>query len=249
MIRSFYTATSGALSETRNLNVLSNNIGNVNTNGFKRTIPTTSDFDQVMLMNVSANGQAAIGGGRFVRYNDNVTTDYTQGSSQETGRALDFAINGEGFYKILDENNGEILTRDGEFAVNEEGFLVHVKGGYVLDGNDDPILVENGNFQVNGQGEIYSGENYYATIGVSQVVDFTQLIKVGEGVYQNNDPENLNTGGSYQIMAKTLEGSNINITDEMSKSIASSRSFQACSQIMKMIDEMTQKTVNEIARM
>ena len=108
MIRSFYTAASGVLTESRNLNVLSNNISNTNTNGFKRDIPTNATFDQVMLARLSDGTGQWVGNSNFIRYNDSVVTDYGQGNMVFTGNPLDFALQGDGYFKIMD-NNGEYL--------------------------------------------------------------------------------------------------------------------------------------------
>lgn len=247
MIRSFFTATSGAITENKNLSIRSNNIANVNTAGFKKDTPINSTFGDMLLTRLNNDSSGIIGNGDFVNVAQTPYTDFSQGGFNDTGRNLDFAIIGDGYFSIQTEGGETYLTRNGEFFINNEGYLSHIRGGYVLDVDGAPIMMPGDDFTVSNQGDIQADGMYIARVGVSTVDDPTRLIKVDDGFFRSPDGATINA--IPQVASKTLEHSNVNMTQEMTDAIASSRHFQTCSQAMKMIDEMTQKTVNEIARM
>lgn len=247
MIRSFYTATSGVITENKNLTVRSNNIANVNTAGFKKDTPLTESFANMLLTRISTADSGVIGDGDFMNISRGVSTDYTQGAFDETGRELDFAILGEGYFVTQDEDGNRYLTRDGAFYLDDEGYLCHVRGGQILSEDGEPIQLTDGDsFSVTNRGEIIEDGAVVAQLAVATTEQPDTLVKVNEGLWAY--PDDAQNAENAAVLWKTLERSNVNITQEMSDVIASTRHFQTCSQVMKMIDELTQKTVTEIAK-
>ncbi|MDR1962121.1 MAG: flagellar hook-basal body protein [Gracilibacteraceae bacterium] len=245
MIRSFFTATSGAITENKNLSVIANNMANMQTAGFKRDIPLDTTFAAKLLTRLAMADSGTVGQGVFGRRVEETYTDFAQGGFAPTERALDFAIRGEGIFAV--EQDGAVLwTRNGEFALDGDGNLVHARGGNVLDVNGAPIRLAGADFAADGEGRLYEGGQEVAQIGLFAAEDAAELVKTGEGFFA--EPE----GGAPQfaqtILWRTLEQSNTNMTKEMSLALVSAREFQTYSRVMKMIDEMTNQTVTEIAR-
>lgn len=247
MIRSFFTATSGVITDNKNLTVHSNNIANINTNGFKKDIPLTETFAGMLLTRVATNDSQTIGGGDFMDVSRGVYTDHSAGAFVESGRPYDFAIRGDGYFVVQDEADNQFLTRDGAFYLDDNGYLCHVRGGQVLSNTGEAIELTGDDFYVDDRGNISEDGQIVATLALETVEQPDTLVTVGEGFF--NRPEEGTQAANGTILWKQLEHSNVNITQEMSDIIAASRHFQACSQIMKMTDELTQKTVSEIAKM
>ena len=120
MIRSFFTATSGVITENRNLTVRSNNLANANTAGFKKDTPINSTFADMLLTRVGENDRAGIGAGAFMNVVQTPYTDYSQGSYEDTERPFDFAIQGDGYFSVMGDNDQIYLTRDGTFYLDED---------------------------------------------------------------------------------------------------------------------------------
>ena len=131
---SIFTALSGALSHQRRLGAVSNNLANVNTTGFKGN---RLNFDGV-LSQAAQGRQGGPGDKILFPVIKEGFTDHSQGSLQKTGRNLDFAIQGEGFFRVQTAD-GEAYTRDGRFHLNAEQNLVDVDGRPVLNGAGEPI--------------------------------------------------------------------------------------------------------------
>lgn len=246
MIRSFYTATSGVITENKNLTVRSNNIANINTAGFKKDTPLTQSFANMLLTRVATDDVGAIGEGDFMNISRGVYTDHTQGAFDETGRPLDFAIQGDGYFVTQDEEGNQYFTRDGAFYLDDAGYLSHVRGGQVLSTDGLPIQLYGDNFAVTAQGDIIENGALVARLAVETIDQPDTMAKVGEGFFARPDDAEAIEGAT--VLWQVLERSNVNITQEMSEAIANSRHFQTCSQVMKIIDELTQKTVTEISK-
>lgn len=244
MIRSYYTATSGVLTESKNLSVLSNNISNVNTSGFKREVPLNSAFEQMRLNRIAAIDSGEIGEGAFLNVAQASYTDHTPGSFEETGSTLDFAIQGDGYFGVLLEDGTTLLTRSGECYLDDQGFLNHARGGFLLDDSGTPIYVGTDNFEVGSLGEVSVNGEYIAKVGVFTTADQNALMKIDDGFFA--EPDDMATAENYVVKWKCAERSNVDMSKEMSQAMVSNRHFQACSQIMKMLDELTRKTVNEL---
>jgi flagellar basal-body rod protein FlgG len=140
MIRGLYTAVSGMITQEAKQDVVTNNLANVNTVGFKVDNLATKSFNEVLLSN-----RDKIVNGRNVKVNlgtinfgskiDEVATSFTQGTLDKTDKETDFAIEGKGFFAV-ERNNGvnteRYYTRDGHFHVNSQGFLVNDSGDKVI---------------------------------------------------------------------------------------------------------------------
>lgn len=253
MVRGFYAAASGMLAREKALDVISNNIANAATPGYKNQTTLESTFgDHYVARLNSLNGvdSSNIGKGTFITVNQDEFTDMTQGSLEDTGRNLDMAISGKGFFVIDGGDSGELLARNGQFTLDKDRYLTLEGVGKVLDQSRAPIQLTSSNFTVNENGVIYEAGEEGATLLIGVTKDGDTLKETGNGCYQveNNGQAQTATAGSYKITQKYIEKSNIDISKEMTKIMANQNHFQSCVQILKIYDRINEMSVNQIGK-
>ena len=233
MIKAYYTATNGATGSQNYLDIISNNMANIQTQGFKKSKP---EFSDLLYTNIrgpeGANTELKSGSGSKINKVDVV---FTQGAPYQTGVPTDFAIQGDGFFMVQFEDEN-FYTRGGSFEItniDEENYLTY-QGGYVLNSDEEPIILENTE-------DINSIEP-----GVFTFSNNMDLEQTGNNLYRiaNEDAE-------YELMENPklqkgwLEASNVEMSEEMIKLIQLQRAFQLNSSIVKTADEIEQ-TINTL---
>ena len=148
MLRGLYTTWSGLVNEQNRMDIMTNNLANASTVGYKKEGSTSQSFDDVLTVKIKdasvglANVQRTGVRNPGVKIGENYT-DFAQGSFRETGNTYDMALEGEGFFAIEFTNKaGEtstMYTRAGQFTLNKDGYLVTQEGDYVLDANNKRI--------------------------------------------------------------------------------------------------------------
>ncbi len=234
MDTSFYTAARGAMTQQERMNVISNNIANVNTTGYKSK---TSVFLELMHYNMRApeneNTQLTAGAGAALNHTN---TNFDAAGLQTAEGEHDYAISGEGFFMLRDTASGELsYTRNGHFSLSrrQDGFyLVSDSGKLVLDEARNPIRFTNGTIQ--GSPGIYTFQN---TDGMQStgMNEFQPLAKNGAPVLSND----------AKLQKGYLEMSNVDMADEMSKTIEASRAYSLMLKMVQTSDEVEQ-TVNSL---
>ena len=245
MIRGLYTAGSGMLTSDRAIDLIGNNIANSATAGYKSDRLMTTTFGERLTYQVGLENRQ-IGSTSSGVAADQVVTSFTQGGISETGNPLDLAIAGDGFFAVETSDGETMLTRNGQFSVDQEGYLADASGNRVL-GEKGAIRIEASDIQVDASGRVYSGGEYSDTLKIINPTDPTGITKQGEGLFSFDDGAEMNdfTG---QILQGCMESSNVDMVTEISEMMIRSRSFQSCSKIVQMTDEILEKTVNEIGR-
>lgn len=226
MIRAYYTATNGAIGNQNYLDVLSNNIANVQTDGYKKS---KAEFSDLLYTNINGT-QSKVGSGSKL---GKVDTVFGQGSLYNTGQDTDFSIEGDGFFAVQVEDN-TYFTRGGSFEktnVDGENYLMY-QGGYVLDENEEPIILGN-------------GENEQK-LGVFVFGNNSDLKSIGNNLFEvSNDAAEYNLSEDSKAMNGFLESSGVEIADEMVKLIQVQRAFQFNSKVIQTSDEIEQ-TINSL---
>lgn len=249
MFHGFYNLASGMVTQNRNLNVISNNMVNVSTPGYKTDTLTTTTFQQEMMYrtgNQDRNGAVQVGNTNMIRIPEQTITDYTQGNYIETGNYLDFAINGTGFFKVQTEN-GMVYTRNGSFSMDEEGCII-LEGVGRVQGTGGEIYLESDKIMNDATGGIYSEQGELIdNLDIVDFEDYGALTKLPNGCYTTNAAEV--TLDAPQVMSRALEQSNAEPLKLMQSMIASQRSLQSASQLLKMYDQIMGKATTEIGRM
>lgn len=246
MIRGIYAGASGMLAEAQRTDVISNNLANVNTAGFKKDITVTKDFASLLISRVNDGAEApaigTLGVGVMV---DEVATDYSTGTVKTTGNDFDLAIEGKGFFAVQTPQ-GKRYTRNGTFARSSKGELV-TSDGYRVLGTNGPIIIADGKMSVSSDGRVMVDNN---EVGRLQVVDFAdekQLTKEGASLFvaSNGQQEQPAAGGVKQ---GALEMANVNVVGEMVNLISNYRAYEINGKVVQSHDSLLGKAANDIAK-
>lgn len=265
MVKGLYTAWSGMVNEMNRMDVMTNNLANADTNGYKKEGATSQTFDEQLAVKIKDQSDLGLPvklGGMYPGVKIGETyTDYSQGSFQVTDSQYDVALDGEGFFAVSFTNkNGETsvkYTRDGAFTVNTQGYLVTKDGDYVLNQagaqNTDPAannyirLDPNQTFTIDEQGFIHQNEQVVAQLGVIDFEDYNYLEKYGENLYQTVDGATL-TDANARVRQGYIEASNVNVVTEMVNMITITRAYESNQKVIQTIDSMLDKAVNNVGR-
>lgn len=255
MFKGFYDLTSGMLTQSRNLDIISNNMSNTATIGYKQDRYADSTFEEVMLSRIGnkdkIHGVEEMGTTTsHMTVVTEIRTDHTQGALEETALPLDFALDGVNNYFAVDGVNGRVYTRNGSFMLDDEGYLYLPTQGRVLNQGGQPIYL--GTDRINASnlaGEIFD-ETTGQLLGQIGVFQFDnpaeQLQKIGEGgMFQANAaPQD----GTALIHWNMVERSNIDLTQQMADMITCERALQSSAQISKMYDQVMSHVATELGR-
>jgi len=227
------------------------NTANVNTPGFKYQELVQRAMKEYEVKNHTGgpgnNEEQELGSINFGTEIDEAYTNFSKGALRETGIASDLAINGEGFFAVQLQDGQTVYSRSGNFKVDNDQRLVTQEGFPVLgidnQNNVSSIMVENDSLAIDNKGYI-NGTNQ--KVMIVDFADYSVLELKGNSIYAA-------TQGATPLTESTisqgyLEGSNVNLLDEMVKMIEVSREFESNQRTLKAIDETLQKTVNEIGR-
>lgn len=254
MMRSLDIGATGMLSQQMNVDVISNNIANMTTSGFKRQ---RVDFRDLIYQNIDRPGATSSDAGTTlpsglqlglgVRVGSIYRIDQ-QGALQTTENPLDLAINGDGFFQIQMPNGDTAYTRSGVFQVNENGEIVTTQG-YLL----DPAITVPANtidIEINESGEVYakiSGQVALANLGQIDLATFINpagLEAVGNNLFLETEASGAAQTGSPgtenfgSIQQGFLEGSNVNVVEEITELIKAQRAYEMNSNVISTSDEM-----------
>ena len=238
-----YSALSGSLAAMKRLDIISNNLANLNTPGFKKDNMT---FES--LLAGAANPPAVPQGSTAdpILQKENIYIDYAQGPVAQTGNIFDFSIDGDGFF-VINTPDGQAYTRQGNFRLSADGTLVTVDGFPVM-GQNGVIRVQGSNVEVDAKGVVTVDGNL---VGTLNVVDFPKPynLKKGAGaLFTPVDPQVTPQAAKVMVRQGYLEGSNVESISEMVQMIETSRYFEACSKVIKGFDDIAAKAASEIGK-
>ncbi len=261
MNQALWIAKTGLDAQQTRMSVVSHNLANVNTTGFKQD---RAVFEDLLYQNVrQAGGQSSqdtelptgmnIGTGVRVVATEKL---HTQGSLLQTENALDVAINGRGFFQILTPDGNLGYTRDGTFQRNAEGEMVTASGYRV----QPSIIIPDGaqSITIGGDGIVsvqLSGQPIPAQVGTLETVDFinpTGLQPIGENLYletaSSGSPQTGTPGldGFGKLLQGSLEGSNVNVVSELVSMIETQRAYEMNSKAISTNDQMMQYLNNNL---
>ena len=249
MFKGFYNLTSGMVTQQQHLNVVGNNLVNVSAAGFKQSRYTARTFDDVMYTRVGNREKiyTDIGRQSYIRANDEVYVDYSQGVPEPTNIPLDFAIMGEGFFAIQSLEGGTVYTRAGSFALDGEGYLCFPGVGRVMDPNGQPILLETDKITADERGVLLNENGgYMGQVGVFAFEDNEQLVHNGGGFFTGDGAQAVE---NPSLLWRYVERSNVELIRQMTDMITCQRALQSCASVTKMYDEVMGHAASDIGRM
>lgn len=225
---------SGALRQERRFQLISQNLSNVQTVGYKRDVPVFSTlFSQALEHSGGEKQEISV-------------VSFQQGSIEKTGNGLDLAIEGEGFFKVMTPN-GIRYTRAGHFKLDREQRLTHTDGFPVL-GRKGEIRLSGKEMAVEKDGTIKLDGGEADRIALVTFADPTRLRKEGNNLFVSEAPEGEKEVEAASILQGYLEQSNVNSIEEMVKLIDALRTYESCLKVIQSRDELNGKVVNDLGR-
>lgn len=257
MLKGLYTAHTGLRNEQNRMDIMTNNLANASTVGYKKEGSTSQSFGDVLAVKVK---DASVGlairqplgiNNPGVKIGENYT-DYTQGSFRITDNTYDLAISGEGFFAIEFTNKaGETstkYTRAGDFTLNKDGYLVTNEGDYVLDVNSRRIKINPlSDAAIKKDGSIEQNGVKIAQIGLVDFADYDYLEKYGETYYQPVEGAEI-IASNADIYSGYLEMSNVQVVSEMVEMINITRQYESNQKIVQTYDSSLEIAVNQLGR-
>jgi flagellar basal-body rod protein FlgG len=252
-------AATGMMAQQTRTEVISNNLANVNTPGFKRSRAHFEDLlyqsiqGQQVLGDPNADTAPAIQVGRGTRL-AGILRMHDQGTVEQTGRNLDVMIEGNGFFQLEDGKGHTTYTRDGSFQISDKGLLVTSDGWAVQPPIQVPTDASNITISTTGVVAVTRGQDIEATeIGKLELTAFANpsgLMSLGRNMYAptaaSGEPVLGVPGeaGMGTLQQGSLEGSNVEIVQEMVEMITAMRAYEINSKAIKNADEMGQMANN-----
>lgn len=256
MVRGLFTAWTGLQTEQKRLDVISNNMANSATTGFKAENVTSQSFKDLMAIKVNDSSEhfmnRKIGTMSLGVKLGEVYTDYSQGSLRQTDNKFDLAMNGKGFFVMgVTDTNGDVsirYTRDGSFTIDANG--------YVVDNNGNHVQSESGNLQVptdvadllvDIDGSVYADGEFIDKVRVVDFEDYNYLEKFADNMYKAIDgATEINTSGT--VIQGYLEQSNVNVIAEMVQMINITRAYEANQKVMQTIDNSLEQVTSTVGK-
>jgi len=257
-MQALHTAATGMAAQELNVQVISNNIANLRTTGFKKQTAAFQDliYEHIRRVGAQASDQGTIlpvgvdigGGVKTV----GTPRSMTQGTLSQTGNDLDLAISGEGFFKILMPDGTFQYTRDGTFQMDNQGRVVTAQGNPV----QPTITIPNNasGLAVNEQGQVSvtlpgsSTSAVQGQIGVTRFINKAGLQPVGNNQFvetpSSGPPQDgtANSEGYGKVTQGSLEQANVDVVSEMSDLIAAQRAYEMNAKVISAADQMMQST-------
>ncbi len=234
-----YTVVSGAVAEEKRLGIISNNLANALTSGYKSAKPV---FEAVLSSSVIDSEQAD---STFVgTYESRI--NFSEGPLIESGNKLDVALQGDGFF-VVRTADGERYTRNGHFSLDPNGKLVTQDGNTVV-GEGGDIVVPGKVLTIERDGSVYSEKTLVGKIKVVRFDDKSLLRPVGSSLFENEEPSNQALPAvNVTVNQGFHEGSNVDVIKEMIDMIACTRAYEAYGKVQQAFGDMESK-LQEAAR-
>lgn len=257
MLKGLYTAYTGMINEQNRMDVLTNNLANADTAGFKKEGATSQSFDEVLAVKIKDSseyaglhrnmGKVSLGVKVGEKY-----TDFGQGSFRLTDNTYDVALSGPGFFTIQFTNKaGETslkYTRDGSFTVNKQGYLVTKDGDYVMGENGriqvDPLKLS----AIDSQGNISQDGEFIDTIRVTDFEDYNYLKHYGENYYEPVRGAQMKEDTDYKVVSGYLEMANVQVVSEMVEMISVSRAYETNQKMIQTFDSTLDIAANQLGK-
>ena len=268
MNRGLYAAASAMLVQETNLDVITNNLANVDTAGYKRRVSANADFTAYMdriekvsedtetkIMTVPPftmnwKGKQTIGTLALANVFSEDVMDTSPGVVKTTENPLDIAIDGPGFFAVADSNGNTFYTREGTFTLNNEGRMVDGNGNE-LQGEGGAIEIGNNarSVVINRTGQVIVDENVVGRVSVFNFERPTYLRQAARNLLtptqQSGDAEAVE---NVRIFSTAYETSNVGVVEEMTRMIEAQRAYEGASKALMTHDDETSRLITSYSR-
>lgn len=258
MIRSLWIARTGLDAQQTNLDVIANNLANVSTNGFKKSREIFEDllYQTIRQPGAQSSQQTQFSNGLQLGVGVRpVSTEriFTQGNLQQTGNALDMAINGNGFFQIQMPDGTLAYTRDGSFQLDNQGQIVTSSGYAVMPGITVPsntlsiTISQDGTVSVTQPATPTPTTSQIGSLQLAAFVNTGGLQSMGGNLFLetvSSGAATLNTPGQYGLGVlnqNMVETSNVNVAEELVTMIQTQRAYELNSKVVSTSDAMLGK--------
>lgn len=271
MLRGLYSAASGMIAQQQRTEMLTNNLANAQTPGYKADHASMRTFPNLLIQalhteELPPRRTRRVGELATAVYLQERMPNFRQGDLTETGNATDLALlegvmpetetgrPGALFFVVQIEDGEVRYTRNGQFSLDGEGYLTTADGYYVLSTLGEPIQVDDEDFHVDETGTVTRSDGTIAgQLNVVYAEDPLQLVKEGNGHFRFDGEGELPTAiGNdeifFQIKQRFLERANVDTAQTMADMIAAFRSFEANQRVLQAYDQTLEKAVNEIGK-
>jgi flagellar basal-body rod protein FlgG len=259
----YYDAAGGMVTQFNKLNVITNNLANVNTNGFKADNVVIGDFERIfsekrdVLPHENHTEESAQFLNRALNKVPHIVegyTDFSSGSIKQTGNDLDFALKQENAFFLVKTPNGIRATKDGSFEINDEGHVVTKDGYPVLPKTyftDGHLLTIQPNYELKGDydGNLYQNGLQVSSFYVAKFENIKTLEKEGDNLYKYPDDQNAPLLNETDVMKQGfLEKSNINPVTAMTNLIETQRLVDMYQKVMdSQMNDMNNDAISKLA--
>ncbi len=256
MLRSLYTGWTGMYTEQKRLDVISNNMANATTVGYKKEGVTNQSFDESLTIKIrdkSANWQQEkIGHMPLGVKIGEVYTDYSQGSIRQTDTTYDLALDGPGFFvvNVMDRTGAthESLTRAGSFHITRDGYIVDVDGNHLQSqAGDLQVSVDAGEVVIDEFGNVIEDGEIVDQLLLKDYEDYDYLKKFGDTYYREVNGATEKEAAGLVRQGYT-EQSNVNVVNEMVSLINITRAYEANQKVIKSVDNVMELAVSSVGK-
>ncbi len=246
MINGIYLTTSGMDVNQKRMEVLSGNLANINSVGYKKRNISFLPFRDIEISNLKNNSLLGNNSANLVI--TETTVNLENGSLKFTENPLDFALNSRNFFVVEDLNGNQLLTKNGFFELDSENYLVNQDGFKVLAENGYINITDIGSFGVDTEANILIDGEKTDKIKVVSVGSYEDLVVTDSPYFLLKDTAEAAEGIRVNLKQGFLETSNVNGVEEMVNMIAIMRAYEASQKALHMQDETLSKVVNQVGK-
>ena len=248
MIKGIYAAVSAMITGVNRQALKSHNIANLDTPGFKQVLTTVQEFQQTAVtpngVNTISSSRQSIGNLGLGSMTAETRTDFAGGALHITNQPFGFAIQGDGFFRIM-TTDGERYTRDGRFIRDANEKLVTVDGNLVLDSAGKPIKIPDGQLEVDLNGGFLINGELTTQLGVAEFANPENQLQKSSGNLFEALEAPISTISKSIIHHGYLEMSNVNMVDMM----ISAKTYEAAQKIVQIQDGLLGKSINTLGKL
>lgn len=228
------------LTSAERLNTISNNLANFSTNGYKADIPFEQTIKFLTEGPYPGKDQPVLGG---------TALNMKHGLIKHTGRDLDMAFEGPGYFAVQGPGNQEVYSRNGAFQLNSKKELVTAEGYPILDKFDNKITIYGQKYQLSPSGDVFIDDNYFTSLKIVDLPDRDKIVKVGDTFLKMKDPNEKPADlENPRLITGALEKSNVNVLKGIGELIRIQRAFEMQKTAADIILKEVRKSITDLPK-